>query len=116
MASPVLLRWRMQNPVSRQAAAAIGVAVPLVTARPSAQQRDSQPPAPSVSCASKPGERTRCDADTSHGVALQRTYDGTCLLTERPQSQLGVIESLITGQEFAHGPRRVLAWEQANLP
>jgi Protein of unknown function (DUF3011) len=41
----------------------------------------AQPPAASISCASKPGERTNCAADTSAGVVLQRsTGTAPCLL------------------------------------
>src|SRR5262245_13576504 len=69
----------------------------LVTATSSPQHAAAQQPttAPSttaqnasgdstttvVSCSSQPGERIHCDADTSRGVALQRsTGGGGCLL------------------------------------
>src|SRR6478735_11358170 len=38
-------------------------------------------PAASLTCASKPGERNSCPADTSHGVVLLRSFgDSPCLL------------------------------------
>jgi Protein of unknown function (DUF3011) len=84
-------------PLSRRAAAVAGVLL-LVLARPSvgrahtteaefsdpataSQAATSQPPQAGVTCASQPGERRVCPADTSAGVALVRSSGaGPCLL------------------------------------
>jgi Protein of unknown function (DUF3011) len=45
------------------------------------QSAAAQPVPVTVSCASKPGERTNCTADTSSGVVLRRSFgDAPCLL------------------------------------
>jgi hypothetical protein len=67
------------------------LAFPITIVTPAAAQTPAatSPPAPSdqqparttVACASKPGERTSCPADTSAGVVLQRsTGQAPCLL------------------------------------
>ena len=46
-----------------------------------APQAPAPPPLPTVTCESKPGERTQCPADTSAGVVLLRsTGEAPCLL------------------------------------
>jgi hypothetical protein len=56
-------------------------APPTGTGAAGTGQAAGQPPAASISCASKPGERTNCAADTSAGVVLQRsTGEAPCLL------------------------------------
>src|SRR5829696_2973417 len=48
---------------------------------PSSAPAAAQTPATSVTCRSKPGERTQCPADTSKGVVLLRSMgDAPCLL------------------------------------
>src|SRR5262245_40059011 len=74
----------------------------------------SQPPAtPSITCASKPGERNSCSADTSAGVVLLRsTGEGPCLLGKTwgyDQASIWVSDGcsgeFITGRQEAPSPR-----------
>src|SRR5262245_46866040 len=55
-----------------------------LAAAPAAAEQDQKPKVPAgviVTCASKPGERTDCPADTSKGVALGRSSgEAPCLL------------------------------------
>src|SRR5688572_2113251 len=58
-----------------------GASTPQATAPATAEQNGAQPPQPSLTCESKPGQRTQCQADTSAGVVLLRsTGDAPCLL------------------------------------
>ena len=61
---------------------------------------------PTLSCASKPGERTQCPADTSKGVVLLRsTGDAPCLLGKTwGYDQTSVWVSDGCSAEFATGP------------
>jgi Protein of unknown function (DUF3011) len=75
------------------------------TASPS-QPSQTSPPQPSLSCASKPGDRTECPADTSKGVVLLRSMgDAPCLLGRTwgyDQSSVWVSDGC--SAEFATGP------------
>src|SRR6476469_2962533 len=54
---------------------------PQTPSPPAPAAQAAQTPPPSVTCASKIGERTQCAADTSKGVVLARSYGtAACLL------------------------------------
>ena len=69
-------------------------------------QQAAQPPVPSLTCTSKPGERTQCPADTSKGVVLLRSMgDAPCLLGKSwGYDQTSIWVSDGCSAEFATGP------------
>ena len=69
-------------------------------------QQAAQPPVTTVTCTSKPGERTQCPADTSKGVVLLRSMgDAPCLLGRTwGYDQTSVWVSDGCSAEFGTGP------------
>jgi hypothetical protein len=77
----------------------------LALSQPATSQVAAQPAPTTVSCASKPGERTQCAADTSAGVVLVRsTGSAACLLGKTwGYDQTGVWVTDGCAGEFALG-------------
>jgi hypothetical protein len=100
------------------------LALALLLAGPKSPQDTSQTSTPAsatvISCSSKSGERTHCDADTSSGVALQRsTGDGTCLLGKSwGYDDTGIWVSDGCGGEFVVGrpPAQQQDTQKKNAP
>jgi hypothetical protein len=101
VAGGFVLTLLLTAPIYAQAAVA-----PPTDASATLAQQAAQPPVPSLTCTSKPGERTQCQADTSRGVVLMRsTGEAPCLLGRTwGYDQASVWVSDGCSAEFVTGP------------